>query len=180
MASQTSLRYVEGDLFDFVPGRLPTTEQDVFIPHVCNNCGLWGKGFVVPLGKKWPAVKQKYRQAYINGPFQIGWTQCVPVTPGITVCNMVAQEGIYPRNGVPPIRYEALEECMAQVAAECDTADFPTIHAPLFGAGLAGGSWTIIEDMIRRLWLDRHIPVTIYYLDGTRPVEEKKGVAACG
>jgi hypothetical protein len=40
----------------------------------------------------------------------------------------------------------------------------------MFGAGLAGGNWTQIEEMIRQKWIDAGLPVTIYYLPQSLPM----------
>lgn len=43
-----------------------------------------------------------------------------------------------------------------------------TVHAPRFGAGLAGGDWTIIERLIQEYLTDGTREVTIYDLPVTR------------
>jgi hypothetical protein len=174
------LRYVEGDVLALKDAD-PTT---VLIPHVCNDVGVWGAGFVVPLGAKWPAARDRYaawhRQieippaaTYPGGlTFKLGATQITEVQartetdPRVIVCNMVAQRGV---GGPRPLRYNALAACMDQVAGEAKKYADPVIRAPLFGAGLAGGTWEFIELLIADCWLARGLPVSIYYLRDRLP-----------
>ncbi len=61
----------------------------------------------------------------------------------------------------PPIRYEAVKECLemvAQYAAEKKAS----VHMPRIGCGLAGGTWDNIEPLITDSFIDREIAVTVY------------------
>jgi hypothetical protein len=160
-------KYVVGNLFELIPNHGPETQTPpVVIPHICNDLGGWGSGFVVPLGKLYPEAEAAYRRWHSHrfdssaGP----WSNSI-------VANMIAQHGTVTRPmdddpNRPPVRYTALAACMSKVANYI--AHLPqgtAIHAPKFGAGLAGGNWDLIEELIREEWLDRGIPVTIYSLD---------------
>lgn len=166
----SKITYIEGDLFAHVPAK--TKKVGVFIPHVCNDQGAWGSGFVVPLGEKFPAAKQSYltwQKVNADMPFEQGNTQFVMGSsekgkPPIIICNMVAQT----LGGVRPLNYIHLAKCMVQVrerliAARSDGATPYEIHAPMFGSGLAGGDWNFIEQMIEDAWGDL-APVTVHYL----------------
>lgn len=48
--------------------------------------------------------------------FGLGVVQFVQVEPSIWVANMVAQRGIKRGSGGPPIRYEALADCLQAAA----------------------------------------------------------------
>lgn len=168
--------YVEGDLFTLAPKAGGT----VAIPHVCNDVGAWGAGFVVPLANKYPQSRASYLAwfkgdapescVYLGGPqFALGNTQMIAVAsdPDVLVCNMIAQ---HRTGGVRPLRYNALAACMESVGRELKNHyPEPSIHAPLFGAGLAGGNWDFIEKLIEDCWLSRDVPVTIYYLRDKLP-----------
>ena len=193
-------RYIVGDLFRLMPNHGPETQTPpVVIPHICNDLGGWGSGFVVPLGKRYPEAERAYREWHenkfchptIQSPnyFELGNIQIVtcpavigkpdpgdggrPVSQrkAATVINMIAQHGTITRPmdddpERPPVRYGALAACMRKVAGYVVRLPQGTsIHAPKFGAGLAGGNWDFIEELIREEWLDRGIPVTIYSLD---------------
>lgn len=162
------VNYVDGDLFNL----LPQTSEPKYIPHVVNNIGRMGSGFAAAAMKKYPRIRENYLEWFKskneNKPFQLGETQYVIVqeNPTIVVCNMIGQSGIVGPNNHKPIRYVALVKCMQNVAEQikrcCRAA---SIHAPMFGAGLAQGKWELIEELIDECWRD--FPVTIYRLGGT-------------
>lgn len=139
----------------------PVGEGHKLILHICNDIGAWGSGFVVALSNRWPQPGAMYRKWYSDTPdFGLGQVQFVTVEDDITVVNMIAQRGVRKQDGTAPIRYSALEECLAEVYSTLTDED--TIHGPRFGAGLAGGDWSRIEKIIKTQLPD--IPVTIYDL----------------
>jgi len=173
-------KYVVGNLFELMP-------DHVVIPHICNDIGGWGSGFVVPLAKIYPEAERAYRDWHerkfypsIQSPnyFELGNIQIIPcgsladgTRKAATVINMIAQHGTinHPMDddpNRPPVRYNALAACLRKVAGYVvRLPQYTSIHAPKFGAGLAGGNWDFIEELIREEWLDRGIPVTIYSLE---------------
>jgi hypothetical protein len=142
----------------------PETKSTI-ICHIVNSVGAWGAGFVVPLGNKYPHVKSAYHRYYDNVgcftdskgvetshskywmPFMLGESQIVKAEEGVYVANMVAQKmGHF--HGKPPIRYEALEECLHRVADTALALDIETVTGPKFGSGLSAGHWPTIEGII--------------------------------
>jgi hypothetical protein len=133
----------------------------IIIPHICNDLGLWGKGFVIPLGQHFPKAKQDY-QDYVdcqNKPAisndLMGDTVFTKIPPRVIVANMIAQKGI---GSDKPIRYAALAKCMETVNKTAkmlkDKNINIEIHCPRFGSGLAGGNWVVIEEFINEIWRD--------------------------
>ena len=143
------------------------------IPHICNNLGQWGAGFVLAISKKWAKPEQAYREWKKQGsylkptsqvlcPFKLGEVQAVKVEKDIGIVNMIAQAGVGTRGKTrPPIRYCALASCMEKVFHIAEKYG-ASIHCPMFGSGLAGGDWTIITQMILECWVDRGTDVTVY------------------
>jgi hypothetical protein len=166
-----SIKYVEGDLFAAVDAA-KQAGRTIIIPHVCNDVGVWGAGFVIPLGRKYPNTRESYLKWYKekthgDKPFALGHVQFVKVeeNPLVVVANMIAQHRV---GGLRPLRYNALAHCMDEVASFSANSD---IYAPLLGAGLAGGNWNFIRDLIEDCWLSRNLTVTVYYLPGMVPAE---------
>ncbi|MCK9558096.1 MAG: Appr-1-p processing protein [Candidatus Cloacimonetes bacterium] len=161
------IKYVEGDLFKFVPEKC-NPNKTACICHVVNDLGRWGSGFVLPLADHFPKAEKEYlkwargEQVEWNTPFKLGAVQHVDVSENVIVYNMVGQHGVgHPR----PLRYNALSSCMDKVARLIENDDrLIEIHAPLFGSDLAGGDWNFIEQLIIDCWLRNNIPVTIYRL----------------
>jgi O-acetyl-ADP-ribose deacetylase (regulator of RNase III) len=152
------IRYVVGDAT--APQR--KAGEKVIIPHVCNCEGGWGRGFVLALSKKWREPEATYRRRYRTGTMKLGDVHFVLVDDTTYVANMVAQ--VLHWNDGPPIRYDALHQCLKDVANEA-RAWGASIHAPRFGAGLAGGEWAFIEKMINTYMPD--LDVVIYDLPTT-------------
>lgn len=75
--------------------------------------------------------------------------QLVQVERDIWVANMIAQRDIRTFHGVPPIRYSALKECLATASHDARTMG-ASIHMPRIGCGLAGGTWEMIEPIVRK------------------------------
>lgn len=153
------LKYIKGD------ATKPIGNGMKIICHICNNKGLWGAGFVLALSKRWKEPEQEYRKWSKNSastiPFKLGNIQIVPVEKDIKVANMIGQHDVRSINNVAPIRYDAVRECLQKVAKYAKENN-ASIHAPRFGAGLAGGDWTLIEKLIISTLCENEIPVTIY------------------
>lgn len=156
-----------GDLFQ----NIPQDSDMVVIPHVCNDIGGWGRGFVLAVEKHFPQAKSAYKSLIGTDLLKLGHTNFAPSDDGkVIIANMIAQRDIITQNiggeRVPPIRYDALDKCMRDVAVFCEDrinqgiAKNLQILCPMFGAGLAGGDWQKISKMIETIW-DK-IPVTVF------------------
>lgn len=156
----TGIRYTSGD------ATAPTADGVCIIAHVCNDIGGWGKGFVRAVSARWPAPERAYRHWYRHrdaNDFGLGAVQLVEITPELYVANMIGQHGIASAANPTPIRYEALEQCLTRLADHALVLQ-ASIHAPRLGAGLAGGEWPRVADLITARLCDREIAVTIYDL----------------
>ncbi len=134
------------------------------IAHICNDLGGWGAGFVLALSKRWPEPERAYREWYrarAGNDFQLGSMQLVRVAESTYVANMVAQQGLRASSQGPPIRYEAVRECLSKLAKEA-LALGASVHMPRIGCGLAGGRWERIEPLIGETLLAAGVPTTVY------------------
>lgn len=136
----------------------PIGEGGKLICHISNDLGGWGAGFVLAISKKWKRPEIVYRSI---SDLVLGTIQPIRVEKDIMVINMIAQHGIGIDNvtKIPPIRYDALRECLKKVNNVAEELN-ATVHAPRFGAGLAGGDWSIIEQIIKE-----EISVDVYIYD---------------
>ena len=163
-----------GDLFQ----NIPQDSDIVVIPHVCNDIGGWGRGFVLAVEKHFPEAKLSYKSLIGteflklgHTDFAVGLEVVVPqleIEKQVIIANMIAQHDVVMKvidgQKTPPIRYDALEKCMQEVAMFCknhiSAGKNLQILCPMFGAGLAGGDWQKISKMIETIW-DK-IPVTVF------------------
>jgi O-acetyl-ADP-ribose deacetylase (regulator of RNase III) len=154
----TSITYRQGD------ATAPVGEGQRIICHVCNDVGGWGKGFVVAISKRWPEPEAQYRAWHQQGEpsgFRLGAIQLVRVEPALLVASMIAQRGTRPSNGVPPIRYDALRECLNALAEQAVTLE-ASVHMPRIGCGLAGGTWPEVAAIIDATLSAAAVQVHVY------------------
>ena len=165
------IEYVIGDATN------PLAKGKKLIVHVCNDTGGWGRGFVLAISRKWPRPEEMYRRWYnerepvydfepgqiveTSGSFALGATQLVMVRPELAVVNMIAQHGIKTGSKGAPIRYDALDHCLALVNGYA-TSYKASVHMPRIGTGLAGGKWDKVEPLIQKRIPDQ--PVIVYDL----------------
>ena len=157
-----NIRYVVGDATNPPPGR-------VVVTHVCNDIGAWGRGFVMAISKRWGNIpKERYTSWRQSGTengivFGLGKVQFVDVGGGVTVANIIGQEGVKRNRGKPPVRYTAIREGLEAVA-EFAVQEGASVHMPRIGCGLAGGNWNVVGHMVQASLADRGIATFVYDL----------------
>ena len=137
----------------------PEGDGPKFIIHICNDEHGWDGVFVKALSERWSEPELAYRKHSC----ELGRCELVPVENDIAVINMVAQHGTIPRNDIPPIRYNVLEGCL-EFVRDAAMARGASVHAPRIGAGLAGGKWHLIEELLLMKLVEEGVSVTIYDL----------------
>ncbi|MGW5342343.1 macro domain-containing protein [Streptomyces sp. NPDC004050] len=154
----TALRIIAGDATS------PQAKGPKIIAHVCNDIGGWGKGFVLALSKRWPEPEADYRawhRGRAGSDFGLGAVRLVRVKDDTWVANMVGQRGIRTGSAGVPIRYDALERCLAALAGHAVELG-ASVHMPRIGCGLAGGKWSRVEPMVTQALSERGVAVTVY------------------
>jgi O-acetyl-ADP-ribose deacetylase (regulator of RNase III) len=155
-----AIQYLKGD------ATCPQAKGVKMICHVCNDLGGWGKGFVVALSRRWPEPEAAYRVWYRerrSNDFALGAVQFVQVEPYMWVANMIGQHGMKPGSQGPPIRYEALAQCLQQVGDKALELQ-ASLHMPRIGCGLAGGDWSRVEPLLVEHLCGRGLAVIVYDL----------------
>jgi O-acetyl-ADP-ribose deacetylase (regulator of RNase III) len=160
----TPIRYLTGD------ATAPAGPGPKVIVHVCNDLGKWGKGFVLAISKRWKEPERIYKAAFAAVPSPaLGDVQFVPVEPSVIVANLIGQHGVATRTSkTPPVRYDAIREGLAKVAARARALD-ASVHMPRIGCGLAGGDWAHVEPLIAETLCAANIDVTVYDFDAAGP-----------
>ncbi len=142
------IHYATGD------ATAPVGDGSKIVAHVCNDVGVWGAGFVLAISKRWPGPEVAYLKYGLS--LKLGQVSFIKVEAGVWVANMIAQRGLRTLAGVPPIRYDALRECLEKLALEALKLQ-ATIHMPRIGCGLAGGKWGRVEPLIREVVLNNEV-----------------------
>jgi hypothetical protein len=157
-------------------------QGDATIPHargfrivaqlVNDSAFTWGAGFSYVVRKKWPVAQRSFREwaEADRRSLKLGSVHFVNVGDGIGVASMIAQHGYGP-SPKPRIRYIALATCLDSLAELAINHD-ATVHMPKIGAGQAGGSWSLIREVIAEKLGSRGIKVFVYELPGApRPAQ---------
>lgn len=150
--------YLQGDATS------PQASGAKIIAHVCNDLGGWGKGFVLAITKRWPEPETAYRawsRARAGNDFALGAVQFVQVKADVWVANMIGQHGMRTGSKGPPVRYEAIGQCLALVAQKAAELG-ASVHMPRIGCGLAGGKWEKVEPLIQAELSGKEVAVYVY------------------
>jgi O-acetyl-ADP-ribose deacetylase (regulator of RNase III) len=154
----TEIQYLRGDATEPVGSGLK------IVVHICNDMGGWGAGFVLALSRRWEEPERAYRTwhsfKHLND-FALGAVQLVRVAPETIVANLIGQHDIRTREGVPPVRYDAVCSGLLRVR-DVALKMGASVHMPRIGCGLAGGDWNRIEPLIQQTLCAADIPVTVY------------------
>jgi hypothetical protein len=135
-----AIHYLIGDA-------LQPVKKPAIIPHICNDKGWWGSGFVIAVSRVSPEPEAHYLswKTRCGGDLPLGETQIIKIDDDVWVANMIAQHDV--RTAEPPLRIEALRGCLTYVNKVAKTSR-ATIHAPRIGAVRSGGRWEDIERVI--------------------------------
>lgn len=174
------MRTINGDCID-----VALKKRNVIIPHVTNDIGAWGSGFVLALSKKWPmSLRDRSPEfEYKRDPRarSLGITQLVKSESSgenalLYVANMCSQKGISSKSvhssterNEKPIKYVSLMTCM-QTVAEFAKEKNLGIVCPKFGSDRAGGNWDFITELIEEIWdgIDVTVCCLPVYKKGTK------------
>lgn len=165
----SEIEYVTGDAS--LPQQATLRTWNI-IAHICNNRGSWGKGFVVPLGQRYPNAMKKYLEESQQGKAVLGTCSSVVCENTgkykLGVVNMVAQDGFelrFTADGTkPPVDYESVDKCLETLCGIAITMHGAEIHMPRIGCGLGGGEWSVIEKLIKQRLSRFCIRVIVYDL----------------
>jgi O-acetyl-ADP-ribose deacetylase (regulator of RNase III) len=153
-----NIHYLKGD------ATVPQAAGVKLIAHICNDLGGWGKGFVLAISKRWRLPEESYRAWHRNratNDFALGSIQVVQVGSYIHIANMIGQHGMKTGSAGPPIRYEAVEQCLMHLTTAAVQLG-ASVHMPRIGCGLAGGTWDRIEPLILATLVAAGVQVYVY------------------
>lgn len=163
------IKYVKGNVVD----ALLNNEVDYLI-HCCNAQGKYASGVAGEIRQRIPEAYEAYMELYNT------WTsrgnRDIPLgdfnISGSRVINLVGQR-YYGRDNKRYVNYGALaqgfsgiEECfrMDLTGEDVPYPENITLGLPKIGAGLAGGDWEVIEELIEFLLVPYFKEIRIYTL----------------
>lgn len=134
------IRYVTGDLLG--------ANQKVIV-HGCNNRGVMGSGVARQIREKWPNVYEVYHLKHKVFGLALGDIIPVATLDGRVVVNAVTQDG-FGSDGKRYVDYGAIQRCFETLNDKVSNWEVDEIAMPRIGAGLGGGDWEVIEEIINR------------------------------
>ena len=160
--------YLVGDATD------PRGDGQRIIAHIANDSSLnWGKGFGRAVTDKWPEVKKDFHKwAAKEKNLKLGSSHLYDVSADLHIFHMVAQQGYGPSES-PRIRYGALRTCLDSLSQESLKLS-AAVHMPRIGTGYAGGSWSVISELINEKLIKRGVGVTVYDLPGRERIVARR------
>lgn len=133
-------------MINYVTGDLLGATQKVII-HGCNAQGVMGSGVARQIRARWPNVYEVYHLKHRVFGLDLGDIIPVATLDGKIIVNCITQDG-FGRTGNRYVDYDAIARCMEQINDRVDNWDVSEIAMPRIGAGLGGGDWNIIEQII--------------------------------
>ena len=126
-----------------------------------------GSGVALAILQKYPVVLDKYKEMFKDVSVYdthelLGKNQFVSVSYGLTVVNMFTQEKTGSSDqvvGQVAISYDAIYNCFSRLNVMIPGE---VLSIPMIGAGLGGGNWKIIEQIINETTPD--VDVHVYVL----------------
>lgn len=141
------IEYVKGSVVD---------AQESIIAQGCNAQGVMGSGVAKAIRDKWPEVFPRYKRfidetrAFDRNPLGCShFTNVDPTGADKMIVNMITQE-FYGRDGKQYVDYDAVRHCMQLLNKRAGMFSGPPhrVAMPKIGAGLGGGDWNIISQII--------------------------------
>lgn len=139
------------------------------IAHICNNAGVWGAGFVVPLGEKYPEAKRSYQSLRM---FPLGYVDLVKVADDVWVANIIGQTMTPSSPGASLFQITPVLFALDGLWRVCAARGIPEVVMPRIGCGIGGATWESVHEMLICSLMDCHggfdpVPeplVTVYTL----------------
>jgi len=130
------------------------------IVHCVNNAGLWGSGFVIPLGIKYPKARDHYKANFKY--YSLGQVQAVKITDDLVIYNLFGQDGVKSSSNPTPIVHDKFYSGLEAIykAVTNDTV----LLMPAIGSDRAGGNWKEIKQKIKDLAEKYRIKTVVRYL----------------
>ena len=128
------IEYHTGDLFQC---------SETIICHGCNARGKMGSGVAKIIRERFPEAYHYYTHEHQEFGLKLGEIYCIETNEKIII-NAITQAG-YGYDGKQYTSYKAIESCVRQMSKKYHGQ---RIAMPMIGAGLGGGDWDVISQII--------------------------------
>ena len=133
-------------MIEYKQGDLLTVSEGIIV-HGCNAQRAMGSGVALAIKKKYPEAFQAYAEEEALYPGKTIWYDAEDhYGKQLFIANCITQDK-YGRDGVRYVNYAALVKCFMEVFSKAWCYGYD-VNFPKIGAGLGGGNWEIIEQLI--------------------------------
>jgi O-acetyl-ADP-ribose deacetylase (regulator of RNase III) len=154
-------------------GDILNNVSDGIILQSVNAQGVMGSGFAKAIRNKWPVVWKEYSEwcqpnpTLMESRSRLGLSLIIEVeVDKLFVANIIGQQFFYKPGDLKSTRYtsyDAIDTALKDLSIVLDGCDI-SIHFPLIGAGLGGGHWPVIKEIINHRL--RSFDLTLWLLPG--------------
>lgn len=134
--------------------------QETIIAHGCNSMGVMGSGVARIVKEKWPRAFKDYRNEYEKNGLFIGEV-IFSVCADKIIANCITQQS-YGRDKKQYVDYNAIRTCMSGIKEYMIQRNLNSLAMPKIGAGLGGGDWPLIEDIINKVFISNSVSISVY------------------
>lgn len=130
--------------------------------HSVNCQGVMGSGIARQIKQAFPWAYDDYRKYYeLNGKtaWKLLGTNCNSRGRGNLLISHLHSQSSYGKDGRRYVSYDALDECIEKLSKTYSKTH--QLIMPKISAGLAGGSWPVIEGIINTHLKDHHVAVFV-------------------
>jgi O-acetyl-ADP-ribose deacetylase (regulator of RNase III) len=157
---QHGLRYAVGDMLN---------SPDVIVAHGCNAQGAMGSGAALAVIRRYPENKVAYQNRHRKTPLRLGevvWysTYDTTVNTPRIIANCITQE-FAGSDGQKYVSYDAVRVSYEDVADIAIANGWNQFSTCMVGAGLAGGDWSILFDILEQVAIQKQVTITVWLLD---------------
>jgi O-acetyl-ADP-ribose deacetylase (regulator of RNase III) len=145
-------------------GDITSIEEGILV-HGCNAQGVMGAGIARAVKAKWPNAFVDYQKLINSHPLhdrvgRVAWSD----NEKVLVANSITQLNFGNDEKKQYVSYKAMHQCFEYVAQMAGRLNMH-VHYPMIGAGLGGGDWAIISDIIETVFSSfayQNIPRTLW------------------
>lgn len=123
-------------------------EENIIVVHGCNAQGVMGSGVARYVRDNFPKAYYDYVRKHDEHGLKLGSVIFSEVLPKRIIANAITQE-FFGNNGKRYVDYDAVRKCFKSVYTFALEHGISQIAFPKIGAGLGGGDWEIIEQIIK-------------------------------
>ena len=143
--------YIKGDLFS-TPIKT--------IAHGCNAQGVMGAGVARIIRERYPEAYQEYKEIHEREGLVLG-TLVAAGSKGKVIINAITQN-LYGKTGDRFASYDAIDSCFHLINLSMALEEQTHVAMPMIGAGLGGGKWEVIAEIIEHRC--RYVRPVVYQL----------------